>query len=541
VVQGATKEGIMAKTLSAIRHIVRQFLRDEFVSGSDYEFPEDEIDLHIPEVLIEISQRRPSEVRETLTIANKSGTATATTASHLIDTANAQFVAGDVGKTVYNSTDKTTAKVTEYNSESDLTLDTDIMASGESYYLYCYQGTSGKDLNISSITNLLEVEKAEYLTRQTPQAFRNVKVFGDILTLDIDFTPTDGDEVFLYCHKVHQLSDSSSTLKPDLEGVLIKGVVAKAALAWCNEIRKEITAAESTVSSANTQIGNMAARITQAVSDLTSGRALIAGKRSEAITAIGNMSGRVTQALADLTSGRAVIGNKRATAIIAIENMTGQLNQAATDLANGRAKIEDLRTTMDTAIDNMSARITQATNDLASGRDKINTITIANAQSDYAKYAVAELGNAARYLSQAQGYLSEQTTSDRYSNYAARDIQLAVGYLNQARGYLATDQAATEYSASAARELQSAATYLNQARGYLALDQGARDYATYSAREIATALSYLNVADGYFRKLTAQLNISAAVTRYQNWAKDQFAIYQNELRGIAKSRAWRFY
>jgi len=196
---------------------------------------------------------------------------------------------------------------------------------------------------------------------------------------------------------------------------------------------------------------------------------------------------------------------------------------------------------MDTAIDNMQARITQAENDLSSGRDKINTITIANAQDDYAKYATVELGNAARYLTQAQGYLSEQTTSDRYSNYAARDIQLAVGYLNQARGYLATDQAATEYSASAARELQSAATYLNQARGYLALDQGARDYATYSAREIATALSYLNVADGYFRKLTAQLNISAAVTRYQNWANNQYTIYQNELRGIAKSRAWKFY
>lgn len=230
----------MVKTFSAIRETARQFLKDEFVEDKTYAFAEDELDLHINEVRVEISQRRPYEVRETLNISNKSGQATATTPNHLIDTVNAHFVAEDVGKTVYNSTDKTTAKVTVHNSTSDLTLDTDIMASGEAYHLYSYQGTSGKDLNISSITDLIEVEKAEYKTRQNPQSFRNVKVFGDILTLDIDSTPTDGDEVFLYCRKVHQLTESSSTLNPALEKVLVDGVVAKAAQAWCNQMRKDI-------------------------------------------------------------------------------------------------------------------------------------------------------------------------------------------------------------------------------------------------------------------------------------------------------------
>jgi hypothetical protein len=230
----------MAKNIKTIRTIVRQMLRDELQESVDAEFADDEIDLHINEVLVEISEKRPYEVRETLTASNKSGAATATTANHLIDTTNAQFVAGDVGKTVYNNTDKTTAKVTAYNSTSDLTLDTDIMASGESYYIYHYGGTSGKDLNIGSITDLIEVEKAEYLTRQDPPDFRNVKVFGDIVTLDIDSTPTDGDEVFLYCHKVHQLTEGISTLNPDLEKVLIEGAVAKAAMAWLNKMRAQI-------------------------------------------------------------------------------------------------------------------------------------------------------------------------------------------------------------------------------------------------------------------------------------------------------------
>ena len=76
----------------------------------------------------------------------RSSTATATTANHLIDTIKNQFAAGDVGKTVYNSTDETTAKITTYNSPSDVTLDTNIMADGESYGIY---GAYGEDIVVA--------------------------------------------------------------------------------------------------------------------------------------------------------------------------------------------------------------------------------------------------------------------------------------------------------------------------------------------------------------------------------------------------------
>ena len=69
----------------------------------------------------------------------RSSTATATTANHLIDT-NGQFTAKDVGKTIYNSTDKTTAKITAYTSSSDVTLNADIMVNGENYEIYCVYG-----------------------------------------------------------------------------------------------------------------------------------------------------------------------------------------------------------------------------------------------------------------------------------------------------------------------------------------------------------------------------------------------------------------
>jgi hypothetical protein len=66
----------------------------------------------------------------------KTGTATATTANHLVDTTANQFVAGDVGRFVWNTTDNTYAKITTFNSVSDVTLDTNIMANGEEYKLF---------------------------------------------------------------------------------------------------------------------------------------------------------------------------------------------------------------------------------------------------------------------------------------------------------------------------------------------------------------------------------------------------------------------
>ncbi len=68
---------------------------------------------------------------------------------------------------------------------------------------------------------LIEAEKAEYTTREYPPNFRNIQVFGDVVTLDIESEPDDAKEVFLYCHKIHTVTDSASTLNGELEDVLI--------------------------------------------------------------------------------------------------------------------------------------------------------------------------------------------------------------------------------------------------------------------------------------------------------------------------------
>lgn len=144
------------KTLSAIRAICRQFLRDEAFTA--YKWEDDELDLHIADCLAEISERRPYEVKEELT--------------------------------------------TE----------------------------ASKELGIGDIEDLLEVDKAEFPVGSDPPDYRNVSVFGNTLTIDIDSKPSAGQTVYLYCHKLHQLTESTSTLSPQLERMLVLGVTAQAAI-----------------------------------------------------------------------------------------------------------------------------------------------------------------------------------------------------------------------------------------------------------------------------------------------------------------------
>lgn len=158
-----------AKTISAIRETVRQFLRDEFQAEEEMAFEDDEIDLHIANVLADVSIRSPYEVKETVV--------------------------------------------------SDGTV----------------------NISLSAITNLIgdKVIKVEYPTGESPRSFiYDFEIFGTTLTLTE--APVSGENVYLYCHKIHALTESSSTLSPDLEKVLIDGTVAKAAQAWLNEMRSQI-------------------------------------------------------------------------------------------------------------------------------------------------------------------------------------------------------------------------------------------------------------------------------------------------------------
>ena len=70
---------------------------------------------------------------DTSTIARDSGTTTSTTANKLVQTGQNFLTTVAVGDTVNNTPDATTAKVSTVDSDTQLSLDTDIMTSGEAY------------------------------------------------------------------------------------------------------------------------------------------------------------------------------------------------------------------------------------------------------------------------------------------------------------------------------------------------------------------------------------------------------------------------
>ncbi len=74
----------------------------------------------------------------------KVGTASATSANHLVDATLSPFVAGDVGRMVRNTTDNTYATITVVNSTSDVTISADIMVNGEGYRAYFSRFTATK-------------------------------------------------------------------------------------------------------------------------------------------------------------------------------------------------------------------------------------------------------------------------------------------------------------------------------------------------------------------------------------------------------------
>jgi len=155
------------KNLSAIRSTIRQFLSDEFSASTDQDFDDDELEIHIASCLTEISERRPYEVKVT---TDDDGTALVTTAASL-------------------------------------------------------------ELDISNIADVIKVLCAEFPVGNEPPDYRNVSVFGNTLRFAYDSSPAADQAIYLYCHKYHQLTESTSTLDQRLERVLVLGVCAKAAIA----------------------------------------------------------------------------------------------------------------------------------------------------------------------------------------------------------------------------------------------------------------------------------------------------------------------
>lgn len=167
----------------------------------------------IKQALTDISESAYRIVKVPFTVETRTGTATSTTASALVDATESQFASTDAGKVIHNTTDNTWAVVTAYVSATQLTLNKDIMASGENYEIYNAGCTSEKQINISSVGgDYLFGEHGVLFAEYPIGSYRNVAVHGTIVTLGIDYMPDDTaaadarKDAYVYFARKHKLS-----------------------------------------------------------------------------------------------------------------------------------------------------------------------------------------------------------------------------------------------------------------------------------------------------------------------------------------------
>lgn len=89
---------------------------------------------------------------------------------------------------------------------------------------------ASRELDISSIEDWNHIDEVEYPVGNDPKSIRNCEIVGNTLTILTNLLPSAGQDVYLYCAKLHQLTQSDSTLTPKLERLLVLGVSAYAAI-----------------------------------------------------------------------------------------------------------------------------------------------------------------------------------------------------------------------------------------------------------------------------------------------------------------------
>ena len=246
-----------------------------------------------------------------------------------------------------------------------------------------------RTLDISSIDDLLDgarsIQKVEYETGSYPRNYHNVTVIDDsTIEMDIDTAPdATGNSVYVWCEKMHTLTNATSTLSPKLEGVLLKGVEAYGILQRCHLMRENLNDVDTLLTTVGTTIGYMTARITTAAGYVTTNAATAAGKIDALLTAaageIAKITTEVAQAVADLDSGRALIQTQAETG--------NPVSEYASYAARG--------------IDNAMGYMRSAQGHLNQSQGD------ASAANEFRGLSASELGAAAMDLRQAQGYLAQ--------------------------------------------------------------------------------------------------------------------------------------
>jgi hypothetical protein len=398
--------------------------------------------------------------------------------------------------------------------------------------------TASKDIDVSNIHGLIRVIKAEYKVDQSTRKFRNVKTFGDLVTMNIDSTPNAGENAYLYCHLIH----TPDTLDVALSNVIPKLASAYCAMNWVGDGRTQIKNAIDAIGLANSTIDGISARLLKAINDADSMRTQSALLLSSTNATLSSASDALVSAIDELGIAEESVG------YIDISN---ELNAADSGIELVMSNVSDISSALGTAITGISDELTavgtgigRAITDLSTARGLNNKITVgANPEAQLHASANVELNAAMAKISEIKTLLHQGIGLDEYGELNSNELTAVNSALSEARAIIsAYANKASGYTTISSGDIRVANGYISEARTLISQFVNAiTSYSMACRDEIAIANGYIAQASGYTREANTRLSVANIITSYQKWGLGQYQLAIAELKNLQKPQAFYSY
>ncbi len=559
------------KTYSEILDDVETLLQDAGVDPSppsaNSVFATAELDSLMPSALSRISQFKPWQIK--------------TTKSTVADTRDITLTTGDKWRLLgILKLEYLTAKdppvyrnYTRFGDVISIKIDTRPPSVADIYFFWNKVHLLQKVLTTVDTGGTLEVATAvgdvtidvEALGTLTIEEMTTVAITGDSTVYYVTSTATiAGNKATLSIWPpitqvntlgaVVTLSLTGSTLDIPLEDYLARWLAAKACISKATKSYAQVNTAIATIALGVTAIAAVAARITQGIADIASGRveaAKISAILDTANTEIDKIGARLTQATTDVADGRTeadkipAIVTAAGTAIAAV---AARITQALTDIASARTAIALGVTAIseaDTEVKLANAQVDLAVTALASGSSLVNTIPVGGGAAEYMGQAASDVGTAQGFVLSGQGLLQKSSADFNNANVdlgtAAREVDAGMAKTREAQASL--EQANTDMGANRTY-IDQAVAQLRVAQGYFQESQG---YVMEANTRLSTNASYLQSASGELRAgsnkveeaivnmrlVATRLQVSQGGLNYERWGRTELTRVESELRAYA--------
>ncbi len=557
----------MPKLYTEIMDDVEAYAQDGGIdpSGAAQQvFSTAELDLLMPSALVRISQFKPWQVK--------------TTKSTVADTRDITLTSGDkwrelgIEKLEY-AVDKNPPVYRNHSRFGDvisIKIDTRPPAVADIYFFWNKVHLLQKVLTTADTGGTVKTATAvgdvsvvvEALGTLTIEEMTTVAITGDSTVYYVTTTATivTNEATLSIWPPITQvnaigavvtLSLTESTLDMTLEAYLAKWLAAKACISKSTKSYAQVNTAISTIALSVTAIAAVAARITQAIADIASGRTeadKISAILDTAKTELDKIGARLTQATTDVAAGRTEADKIPAIidlAETAIATVAARVTQALTDIASARTAIALGVTAIaaaDTEMALSNAQVDLAVTALATGNALANTIPVGGGAQEYMGQASSDVGTAQGFVLSGQGLLQKSSADFNNSTAdlgaASREVDAGMSKIREAQASL--EQANTDMGANR--------TYIDQTVAQLRLAQGyfqeAQGYVMEANTRMANNASYLQSANGELksgsskvdeaivnmRLVGSRLQVSQGGLRYEEWGRRELAQVEAELR-----------